>query len=312
MVLCMKGSLWLEGTIYKTPKKLFNIKHNEYFWRNVFRVMHSYLRGASKSRILEIKLNGENHNIRTNSKGHFKINLFCDNDMAVDLSQLQVFMLKDKRKIRLQIPEPFNHCYFSYGNEKKAVISDIDDTVLVTHTLNTFRKARTLLIKNAHKRKAVKEMKDLYQHFDQKGYSFFYVSNSESNLFPLIRIFLEHNHFPIGPIFLKPFVKWNHIFKKKKRSPNNSHKKEKITFLLEALKDMEFTLIGDDSQKDPEIYAEISRTYPGRIKHIYIRSVKKTVTPKRYKLKAEVEKSCGTDFVFFKEPKEIMESVKNN
>ena len=169
----MKGSLWLEGTIYKTPKKLFNIKHNEYFWRNVFRVIHSYLRGASKSRKLEIKLNGANHDIRTNNKGHFKMNLSCNNDMAVDLSQLQVFMLKDNRKIRVQIPEPFNHCYFSYGNERKAVISDIDDTVLVTHTLNTFRKARTLLIKNAHKRKAVKEMKDLYQQFDKKGYSFF-------------------------------------------------------------------------------------------------------------------------------------------
>jgi phosphatidate phosphatase APP1 len=308
----MKGSLWLEGTIYKTPKKLFNIKHNEYFWRNVFRVMHSYLRGASKSRNLEIKLNGASHNVRTNSKGHFKVNLSCDNEMAVDLNQLQVSMLKENRKIRLQIPEPFSHCYFTYGNNKRAVISDIDDTVLVTHTLNTFRKARTLLVKNAHKRKAVKEMKDLYQQFDQRGYSFFYVSNSESNLFPLIRIFLEHNHFPIGPIFLKPFVKWNQIFKKKKRSPKLSHKKEKITYLITALKDMEFTLIGDDSQKDPEIYADISKTFPGRIKQIYIRSVKKRISPKRLKLQSEVNRSRQTDFVFFKEPKEIMASVKNN
>ena len=75
---------------------------------------------------------------------------------------------------------------------------------------------------------------------------------------------------------------------------------------------MDFTLIGDDSQRDPEIYAEMSKTFPGRIKQIYIRSVKKTITPKRYKLQAEVEKSYGTDFVFFKEPKEIIESVKNN
>ncbi len=310
MVLCMKGSLWLEGTIYKTPKKLFNIKHNEYFWRNVIRVMHSYLRGASKSRRLEIKLNGVNHNVRTNRKGHFKLKLSCDNGMSVDLNELQVFMLKDNRKIHLQIPEPFKYCYFSYGNDKEAVISDIDDTILVTHTLNTFRKARTLLVKNAHKRKAVKEMKELYQQFNQKGYSFFYVSNSESNLFPLIRLFLEHNHFPIGPIFLKPFVNWNQIFKKTKRSPNSSHKKERITFLLNALKDMEFTLIGDDSQKDPEIYAEISRTFPGRIKQIYIRSVKKSISSRRYRLQKEVNGSLQTDFVFFKEPKEIIESIK--
>lgn len=310
MVLCMKGSLWLEGTIYKTPKKLFNIKHNEYFWRNVFRVMHSYLRGASRTRKLEIDLKGVSHEVRTNNKGHFKINLKCDNGQAVDLRQLQIFILKENRKIRLQIPEPFHHCYFSYDNENRAVISDIDDTVLVTHTLNTFRKARTLLVKNAHKRKAVKEMKDLYQQFDQKGYSFFYVSNSESNLFPLIRLFLEHNHFPIGPIFLKPFMKWNQIFRKKKRSPVASHKKEKITFLLNSLKDMEFTLIGDDSQKDPEIYADISRAFPGRIKQIYIRSVRKTITAKRKRLKSELERSPGTDFIFFREAGEIMGSIK--
>jgi len=302
----MKESLWLEGTIYKTPKNLFKIKHNEYFWRNIFRVMQSYLRGSTKSINLEVNLNGDSHKVRSNSRGYFKLNLSCSNGMAVDLNQLQVYLLKKNRKIRIQIPEPFDHCYFSYGNDKIAVISDIDDTVLVTHTLNTFRKVRTLLVKNAHKRKAVKEMKDLYQMFNQKGYPFFYVSNSESNLFPLIRLFLEHNHFPIGPIFLKPFVKWNQIFKKKKMPGNSSHKKEKITFLLNSLKDMDFILIGDDSQKDPEIYADISKAFPGRIKQIYIRSVKKTITPKRYKLQSEVERSLRTNFVFFQEPKEIL------
>jgi phosphatidate phosphatase APP1 len=306
----MKGSLWLEGTIYKTQKNLFRIKHNEYFWRNVFRVMHSYLRGATKSKNLEIELNGANHKVRSNSRGHFKMSLSCNNGMAVDLNQLQVYLLKKNSKIRIQIPEPFDHCYFSYGNVKTAVISDIDDTVLVTHTLNTFRKVRTLLVKNALKRKAVKEMKDLYQKFSLKGYPFFYVSNSESNLFPLIRLFLEHNHFPIGPVFLKPFVKWNQIFKKKKRPATVSHKKEKITFVLNSLKTTDFILIGDDSQKDPEIYADISKAFPGRIKKIYIRSVKKTITPKRYKLQSEVERSPGTNFVFFKKPEEIMGSIK--
>lgn len=309
MVLCMNGSLWLEGTIYKTPKSLFKIKHKEHFWRNIFRVMHSYLRGSTKSNNLEISFNGTSHKVRSNNRGYFKINLSCDNGISVDLNHLNVYLLKKNRKIRLQIPEPFDHCYFSYGNGKMAVISDIDDTVLVTHTLNTFRKVRTLLIKNALKRKAVKEMKDLYQQFSLKGYPFFYVSNSESNLFPLIRLFLEHNHFPIGPIFLKPFVKWNQIIKKKKRPENSSHKKEKITFLLNSLKDMNFILIGDDSQKDPEIYAEISKTFPGRIKQVYIRSVKKNFTAKRIQKQSEVERSPDTDFIYFKEPKEIIESV---
>lgn len=310
MVLCMKGTLWLEGTIYKTPKKLFRIKHKERFWRNIFRVMHSYLRGATKSNNLEISLNGTSHKVRSNSRGHFQMSLTCKNGSTVDLQQLQVYLLKKNRKIHIQIPEPFDHCYFSYGDDKIGVISDIDDTVLVTHTLNTFRKVRTLLIKNALKRKAVQEMKDLYQRFSEKGYPFFYVSNSEANLFPLIRLFLEHNHFPIGPIFLKPFVRWNQIFKKKKRSDRISHKKEKIKSLLNSLKEMDFILIGDDSQKDPEIYAEISKAFPGRIKQIYIRSLRRKISTKRYHLQSEVKKSAGTNFIFFNEPKEIIELIK--
>ena len=230
--------------------------------------------------------------------------------MEVDLKELKVFLVKKNRKIRIQIPEPFEHCYFSYRNGKRAVISDIDDTVLVTHTHNTLRKVRTLLVKNALRRRAVKEMRELYQEFNEKGYPFYDVSNSEANLFPLIRLFLEHNHFPIGPIFLKPFIKWNRIFKKKKRSDGFSHKKEKITSILNSLNEMDFILIGDDSQKDPEIYAEISRTFPGRIKQIYIRTVKKTISKKRYDLQSEIEKFSGTRLIFFKEPTEIMELLK--
>ena len=34
-----------------------------------------------------------------------------------------------------------------------------------------------------------------------------------------------------------------------------------------------FILIGDSGQADPEIYAEVVKTYPGRIQAIYIRDV---------------------------------------
>jgi phosphatidate phosphatase APP1 len=34
-----------------------------------------------------------------------------------------------------------------------------------------------------------------------------------------------------------------------------------------------YTLIGDDSERDPEIYAEVRRLYPDRIDAIWIRRV---------------------------------------
>lgn len=62
---------------------------------------------------------------------------------------------------------------------------------------------------------------------------------------------------------------------------------------------MEFILIGDDSQKDPEIYAEIAEKYPERVKEIYIRNVKNNTGKKRSRIKNKIEKEYGIKFNFF-------------
>ena len=46
-----------------------------------------------------------------------------------------------------------------------------------------------------------------------------------------------------------------------------------IREILDVYPSMPFILIGDTSQRDPEIYREIVRTHPGRILAIYIRNV---------------------------------------
>src|ERR1700754_688226 len=42
---------------------------------------------------------------------------------------------------------------------------------------------------------------------------------------------------------------------------------------MDATDPLPFILIGDSSQKDPEIYAEIVRACPGRVMAVYIRNV---------------------------------------
>jgi phosphatidate phosphatase APP1 len=306
IVLYIDHTIWLEGSIYKTRKSLFIIKQKERYWRNILRVMNSYLLGSTRRLHLEIRFNHQSFKVRTNKWGQFNLSIRCNACDEPDLRQLQVFFLIKRQKIKIDIPEPFNHCFYSYQHVNTAVISDIDDTVLVTHTTNTLRKIKTLLIKNALKRKAVKEMSEFYRLFRERGFPFFYVSNSESNLFPMIRLFLEHNHFPIGPIFLKPFVKWNQIFKKRKKPLRDRHKKEKIQFLLDQFPFINFILIGDDSQRDPEIYADIAQRYAGRIREIYIRSVKNKVSKKRNRLQSQIEQNQTAKFVFFNDPQQII------
>jgi len=48
---------------------------------------------------------------------------------------------------------------------------------------------------------------------------------------------------------------------------------KQIRTILDTHPDLQFVLIGDSGQEDPEIYREVVRAYPGRIKAIYIRDV---------------------------------------
>jgi phosphatidate phosphatase APP1 len=51
------------------------------------------------------------------------------------------------------------------------------------------------------------------------------------------------------------------------------HKRAAISALLQAYPALPFILIGDSGENDPEVYSDIVRRFPKRIRVIYIRSV---------------------------------------
>jgi len=310
IVLQNNDQFWLEGHIVKINQKLLHIKDKEKYWRNIIRVINSYIPGSINRRKLEIHFNGQVHNVQTNKYGLLKINLPIENGEKINKDDFKFYLIKEDKKLSIELSEPFMLFFSSKDHFPTGVISDIDDTILVTHTKNLIKKIRTLLIKNAYKRKAVKQMRDFYQHFTSQDYAFFYVSNSEANLFPMIRLFIEHQNLPIGPIFLKSFRKWKNLFKRRKNRDRGIHKKEKIGLLLDIFTSMNFILIGDDSQQDPEIYTFIAKKYPKRIKHIYIRNVKRKASTKRLAEKQKLWQEYKIRMTFFKNPMEILKSDK--
>jgi phosphatidate phosphatase APP1 len=51
------------------------------------------------------------------------------------------------------------------------------------------------------------------------------------------------------------------------------HKMEKIESIIATYDNLKFILIGDSGQKDAEIYQQVVKDFPGRVKAIYIRHV---------------------------------------
>ncbi|MDQ3799609.1 MAG: DUF2183 domain-containing protein, partial [Acidobacteriota bacterium] len=154
------------------------------------------------------------------------------------------------------------------------VISDLDDTVITTNVTNRLKMFLTVALLNEYTRMPFKGVAAFYRAL-QKGAGgaennpIFYVSSSPWNLYPFLTEFLKLHDIPLGALFLKDFG--NHtIFNS---GDHSTHKTSSIEAILNAYPHLPFILIGDSGEKDPEIYREIVRKYPTRIRTIYIRSI---------------------------------------
>lgn len=160
---------------------------------------------------------------------------------------------------------------------KLGVISDIDDTFLVSHSGNFLKKLYVLLLKNINKRKVFDDVVPHYQALSRAGQenetdsnSFFYVSSSEWNLYEFIDAFTRIHHLPKAVIKLKKIKTGISDFLFTGRG-SHDHKFEKIKDIIMFYPKLEYVLLGDDSQKDPNIYERIVKIFPQNIKAIYIR-----------------------------------------
>ncbi len=161
-------------------------------------------------------------------------------------------------------------------NPQFGIISDIDDTILVSYATQKLMKLRLMLLNNAHTRMPFEGVSAFY-HALQRGTTgmfnpLFYVSNSEWNLFDLLYEFIQFNRIPKGPLFLRE-LKINLMRFTKLRTVNKNHKSETLQQLFTTFPQMQFILIGDSGQHDPEIYSEIVKLFPGRVLAIYIRDI---------------------------------------
>ena len=163
------------------------------------------------------------------------------------------------------------------SEEERIIVSDIDDTILISHSTQTVRKLKLMLFKNALTRLPFKGIAAFYQALEKgkktnSAYPFFYVSSSEWNLYDLLENFFDHNNIPRGAFMLRKMESSIYKFWKSGQG-NHEHKYDKIKFLLEFYEKQQFILIGDSGQKDPEIYERLAHEFPGRIETIYIRKI---------------------------------------
>lgn len=156
-----------------------------------------------------------------------------------------------------------------------AIVSDVDDTILVSHATATLKKVRTMLSENAHTRMPFEGVSDFYsQLIAEERNPMFFVSSSEWNLYDFLVDFTCIQELPKAPFLLKT-LKGGLLDFLRSGGGSHDHKYEKIKHLMQTYTDLNFILIGDSGQHDAELYARVAEAFPKRVLAIYIRDVTK-------------------------------------
>jgi phosphatidate phosphatase APP1 len=186
------------------------------------------------------------------------------------------------------------------------VISDIDDTIIHTNIINKIQMVLNTIRYDSENRVAFDGVTELYRELTHCHKNpLLFVSGSSYNLYEMLDTFCQLNEIPKAPFLLRDLgigpSQWI-------KESSHSFKMRNIEMILDVYDQLSFIMIGDSGEQDPEIYLDIHKKYPGRVKAIYIRHVHSDAR------KREINKMTeGLDipFLLMKDSHEALEHARS-
>jgi len=243
---------------------------------------------------VEIHVNGITMRVRTNHQGYFT----CELKHELKEPGWYPYELYWKRN-----DQRFNGEFYLSDENETGVISDIDDTLLVSHSTQLLRKLTLVLFRNAHTRKVIPYLAKWYHHLSELNNNghpndYFYVSNSEWNLYDFLEDFFSLNELPKGVFFLQNLKKGLRDLISSGKT-HGKHKFSSIEFLFRFYPNKKFILVGDNGQKDMEIYSTLADKYASRIQGVMIRRLPYIKNERRLKRYEKKITAHGLPFITF-------------
>jgi phosphatidate phosphatase APP1 len=151
------------------------------------------------------------------------------------------------------------------------IISDVDDTVMVTALPRPFLAAWNTFVLDEHARRPVPGMAVLYERLTRNnpGAPVVYLSTGAWNVAPTLTRFLSRNLYPAGPLLL---TDWGPTHDRWFRS-GTDHKRETLERLADEFPDVRWLLVGDDGQHDEELYRAFVGSHPENVRAVAIRQL---------------------------------------
>ncbi|HMF72097.1 MAG TPA: phosphatase domain-containing protein [Flavitalea sp.] len=242
-------------------------------FRNIFHLFKLFFVKPVPGASVVLYWNNQQINASTEKDGYFKFEWMSETSVPAGLHEVTVDCVNKSGEIVATGKGQF----FVPHITQLGIISDIDDTFLVSHSATIFRRLWTLFTNSAQSRKAFEGVREHYRLLEYAGTKddtpnpIFYVSSSEWNLYDYLNEFVRIQKLPAGIFLLSQLKRWYQLVKTGKTK--HEGKFVRVIRIMEAFPNQQFILLGDNSQKDPEIYHSIVEHFPGRIYAVYIRKV---------------------------------------
>ncbi len=286
--------------------------------RKGFKNIRSVFQLFSVKTVPNIKVRFESNEITAESKtmedGYFRFTLPLEQPLESGWHTYQVTVTGEYAghpihlTRRAEFLVPYEGAY--------VIISDIDDTFLISYSRSFFRKLYVLLSKNVGARQSYSDVAKHYRLLTFAGKNsknnyentFFYVSSSEWNLYDYILRFTRQTGMPKAIIKLKKIKNSLSSFFMAV-AVSHSHKQRKIEHIVEFYPHQKFILLGDDSQQDPVIYQNICKLFPRNIHSVFIRQLNHAPKPKTEETLANI-RSMRVHTCYFKSSQTAIEYSK--
>ncbi|MBA9078711.1 MULTISPECIES: App1 family protein [Rufibacter] len=280
--------LYVKGRVLAN-KGISSAADNDTLWKNLVNMYRRFESDEVPNAQLRVKFEGQDHQVVTDKEGYFVLNLAPATPLVEEKSwhEIEIELLAAnissfepgiKTEAHVLVPPP---------DAEYGIISDIDDTIVLTSATDLIKMSQNTFMNNARTRLPFAGVSAFYRSLQlgrngKRNNPFFYVSSSPWNLYDLLHDFLDIHDIPAGPLLLRDFgLLQNKFF----GADHMSHKFKEIQNILLTYPHLNFVLIGDSGQEDAPIYREVIKEFPGRIICAYIRDVE---LPERAKMVEEI------------------------
>ncbi len=266
----------------------YDVNRKSNTFRNLVNIIRTYFINTYANKSITLIANSISTKTRTDDRGSFRI--IADYQLK---GEIEIFIPNRTSPLKIIQSYPVIH---KTTHPVLGIISDIDDTVVESFSVSFFKRIAVILFKTPKQRNPISFTNKLFKAYNKQKVNIYYVSKSEGNLFGNLTNFIEHSGLPKGLLILTPYLTLWRLLSTKKAV---DFKLNNIRFILENTDEQEYILFGDDGQRDMEIYTEIAKIFPKKVREIYIRQTKVKIN---FSKKQGIEKlrNTGVPVKYFK------------